>query len=67
MLKATRRLILSGLFLLVAAWGLVFAIVLGAVPSYLWLSIVGYIGSAAGLFLGLLGAASYVGERRRRD
>lgn len=41
--------------------------VLRAIPSPLWLSFVSYFGSVAGLFLGVIGVAMYVGERRRQD
>jgi hypothetical protein len=41
--------------------------VLGVIPKPLWLSIVAYVAMVVGLFLGLMGSALYVGERRRRD
>lgn len=40
--------------------------VLRAIPSPLWLSFVSYFASVAGLFLGVIGVAMYVGERRRQ-
>jgi hypothetical protein len=40
--------------------------VIGVLPSSLWLSFVSYFSSVAGLFLGLLSVAAMVGERKRR-
>jgi ABC-type transport system involved in cytochrome c biogenesis permease component len=37
------------------------------IPSPLWLSILTYFVCVGGLFLGAIGVAVYVGERRRSD
>ncbi len=55
------------LALLLTACGLAFAMVMHAIPSPLWLSFVTYFASIGGLFLGVIGAAMYFGERRDRD
>ena len=53
-------------FVLVLA-GVVFPLlmVLRWVQSTFWLNFLSYSASVAGLFLGLIGAASYVGRKRR--
>jgi hypothetical protein len=66
-LKNPRRLIVASLLLLVVACGAAFAMVLRVLPSSFWLSLTTFLSSVGGLFLGILWAASYVGERRRRD
>ena len=61
------RLTVAGFALVLAGAVLPFLMVIGVLPSTLWLSFVAYGSSVSGLFLGLLGAASIVYERRRRD
>jgi len=65
MLKSPLRLILIAFFLLVVGVAIPFLMVLGVIPSALTLSVVAYGSSVGGLFLGILGAALYVGEHRR--
>jgi hypothetical protein len=60
------RLFVAGLLLVVAGAVLPFLMVIGVLPSSLWLSFVSYFSSVAGLFLGLLSVAAMVGERKRR-
>ncbi len=67
MLKSSFRLLLLAFILLVVGVVLPFLIMLGVIPSALTLSMVAYGSSVSGLFLGILGAALYVGEHRRRD
>jgi hypothetical protein len=67
MLKSPRKLILSSVLLLVAACGAAFAMVLGVFPPSFWLSGTVFLSSVGGVFIGVLGAALYVGERRHRD
>ena len=60
------RLFFAGLFLVLAGVVLPFLMVIGVLPSSLWLSFVSYFSSVAGLFLGVLSVAAMVGNRKRR-
>jgi hypothetical protein len=62
------RLTVTGFVLVLAGAVVPFLMVMGVLPSPLWLSFVSYISSASGLFLGIIGAASIARDRwRRRD
>ncbi len=61
------KMILLGLFLVVLGVVLPFLMVLKIIQSTFFLNFFSYAASLAGLFLGLIGAASYVRERRRKD
>ena len=41
-----------------------FLMIMGIVPASLWLSFVTYISSVTGLFLGIIGAATFVAGHR---
>ncbi|MFO8033960.1 MAG: hypothetical protein R6U88_02200 [Candidatus Bipolaricaulota bacterium] len=58
------RLILIGFVCVVSSWAALFLMVMELLPSPLSLSVGAYCVSTAGLFLGLLGGAGYVRERR---
>ncbi len=58
------RLILLGFVCVTGGWAALFLMVLGVLPSPLTLSVGAYCTSTLGLFLGLLGGAGYVRERR---
>lgn len=60
-----RRLIIIGFFLVLFGAVLPFLIVLGYVESTFFLNFLAFGASVAGLFLGVLGMASYVGIKRR--
>ncbi len=61
------KMILIGLFLVVLGIVLPFLMVLDIIKSTFFLNFFSYGSSLAGLFLGLIGAASYVRERRRKE
>ena len=60
------RLFVAGLALVVAGAVLPFLMVLGVLPSTLFLSFAAYISSITGLFLGILSAAAIYSDRRRK-
>lgn len=60
-----RNLMLIGLALLVVGAVLPFLMVVQVVPSLLILSVVSYLSSVGGLFLGILGLAGTAGKMRR--
>lgn len=59
------RLIVIGFFLVLLGAVLPFLIVMGLVESTLFLNFLAFAASVSGLFLGVLGIASYVGVKRR--
>lgn len=59
------RLIVIGFILVLTGAVLPFLIVLGYLPSTLLLNIMAYIASTVGIFLGVIGVAMYVGNKRR--
>ena len=61
------RLLWIGFALVLTGAVLPFLMVIGVLPSSLWLSFIAYATSMSGMFLGLLGAAMLARERRRRD
>ncbi len=61
------KMILIGLFLVVLGVVLPLLMVLDILKSTFFLNFFSYGASLAGLFLGLIGAASYVREKRRKD
>jgi nitric oxide reductase large subunit len=61
------RLIVSGFFLVLAGAVLPFLIVIGMLESTFLLNFVAYAASTIGIFLGVIGTATYVGEQRRQD
>jgi len=60
------RLIVIGFFLVLLGAVLPFLMVMGLVESTLLLNFVAFSASVVGLFLGVIGMATYVGEKRRR-
>jgi hypothetical protein len=61
------RFIIIGFFMVLAGAVLPFLIVMDILPSTFWLNIVAYLVSVCGLFLGIIGIATYVGEKRKQD
>ena len=59
------RYIVIGIFLVLIGAVLPFLIVLGFLPSTFFLNFLAYIASVLGLFLGVIGTATYVGDKRR--
>ena len=59
------RLITIGFFLVLLGAVLPFLIVLGVVESTFFLNFIAFASSVIGVFLGVIGTATYVGERRR--
>lgn len=59
------RLLLLGCVAVVGGWVALFLMVADVLPSLLSLSVGAYCASTMGLFLGLLGGAGLVRERRR--
>jgi hypothetical protein len=59
------RLILIGLVLMVLGVVFPFLMVMHLVPSTYFLNFFSYAASLAGLFLGLIGSASYVRSKRK--
>ena len=60
------RLTVIGFVLVLAGAVLPFLMVLGVLPSPLWLSFIAVFSSIGGLFLGLLGAAEVAYDRWRQ-
>lgn len=60
------RLIAVGLILVIIGAVLPFLIVMRAVPSTFLLNFLAFTASILGIFLGVLGVATHVGERRHR-
>lgn len=58
------RLILTGFFLVLAGAVLPFMIVLGILPSTFTMNFLAFGSSVVGVFLGVIGAAMYVNEKR---
>lgn len=61
------RLIVVGFILVLAGAVIPFLIVLGFVESTFLLNFLAYGASVLGIFLGVIGVATYVGEKRRKD
>jgi hypothetical protein len=61
------RLFVAGLILVVLGAVLPFLMVLGVLPSTLFLSFASYISSVTGLFLGILSAAAIYSTKRRKE
>lgn len=61
------RLLALGLAILLASWLLLFLTTLRIVPPNLFLSLLAYAASLAGLFLGLVGLAGYLRTRRTHE
>lgn len=59
------RLIVVGFFLVLLGAVLPFTIVLGWVESTFLLNFIAFAASVTGLFLGVIGTAMYVGQKRR--
>jgi hypothetical protein len=59
------RYIVIGFFLVLTGAVLPFLIVIRLVPSTFFLNFLAYTASVSGLFLGVIGMAMYVGEKRR--
>lgn len=61
------RLIVIGFFLVLLGAVLPFLIVLGVVESTLFLNFLAFGASVVGVFLGIIGVATFVGEKKRQD
>lgn len=61
------RLLVIGFFLVVAGAVLPFLIVIGILPSTFFLNFFAYGASITGIFLGVIGAASYARIQRDRE
>jgi hypothetical protein len=61
------RLLVVGFLLVVIGAVLPFLIVIRVLPSTFLLNFLAYATSLIGIFLGILGMAIYVGEKRRND
>jgi hypothetical protein len=60
------KYLIIGFFMVLAGAVLPFLIVIGIIPSTLFLNFLAYFISVGGLFLGFIGMAMYVGEKRRK-
>jgi len=60
-------LIVIGFFMVLAGAVLPFLIVIRLLPSTYLLNFLAFVASIVGVFLGVIGVAVYVGNRRRRD
>ncbi len=63
----SRRLIIIAFFLLLAGAIVPFLMVIQVLGSSFLLNFAVYIASVGGLFLGIIGIATYVGETRKQD
>jgi hypothetical protein len=61
------RLIIVGFLFVLTGAVLPFLIVIGIVESTFLLNFIAFATSTIGIFLGVLGTATYVGQQRRRD
>jgi len=61
------RLIVIGFFLVLAGAVLPFLIVIGLLESTFLLNFIAFFASTAGIFLGVIGTATYVGIKKRQD
>jgi multisubunit Na+/H+ antiporter MnhC subunit len=61
------RLIIIGFFLVLIGAVLPFVIVIGLVESTFFLNFLAFGTSVSGVFLGVLGTATYVREQRHKD
>ena len=61
------RLIIIGFFLVLLGAVLPFLMVMGLVESTMILNFIAFASSVVGVFLGVIGTATYVGERRREQ
>lgn len=60
------RLIVIGFFLVLIGAVLPFMIVLKFLPSTFFLNFLAYFASVIGIFLGVIGVATHVGEKRKK-
>lgn len=61
------RFIIAAFFLLLAGAVLPFLMMIGVIESTFFLNFFSYTASAAGLFIGILGIAMYVGKTKKQD
>ena len=61
------RLLLIGFLMVLAGAILPFLIVIGVFESTYLLNLIAFVSSVVGVFLGILGSAMYVGEKKRKD
>lgn len=64
-MQRTNRLIVIGFFLVLAGAVLPFLIIIDVLPSTFLLNFLAFSSSMVGIFLGVIGTAMYVGEKRR--
>ena len=60
------RLLVLGFLLVLTGAVLPFLILLGFLPSTFTLNLIAYLSSVIGIFLGVIGVAMHVGEKRRK-
>jgi hypothetical protein len=60
------QLILAGFVLVLIAWIVPFLMVLNIIPSTFLLDFLIYAAGVAGLFMGIIGAASYYSMKRKK-
>ena len=61
------RFMVAAFFLLLAGAVLPFLMMIGVLESTFFLNFFSYTASAAGLFIGILGIAMYVGKTKKQD
>lgn len=61
------RFLVIGFFLVLIGAVLPFLIVIGLIESTFLMNFIAYTTSTVGIFLGVIGTATYVGEKRRKD
>lgn len=66
-MKKPNQLIVVGFILVLAGAVLPFLIVIDFLPSTFTLNFLAFSSSMVGIFLGVIGAAMHVGEKRRRS
>jgi membrane associated rhomboid family serine protease len=66
-MRSLSRLLIAGFLLVLAGAVLPFLMVIGIFESSFFLNFVAYAASVVGLFLGIIAAATFVGESRRKD
>lgn len=65
-MRNLNKLIVIGFFLVLAGAVLPFLMMMGVIASTFFLSFLSYGASIAGLFMGVIGAATHVGEEKRK-
>jgi cytosine/uracil/thiamine/allantoin permease len=66
-MKRNNHLVVIGFLLALTGAVLPFLIILGVLPSTFFLNFLSFSSSMVGIFLGVIWAAMYVGEKRRKS